>query len=318
MGNNPQSKRKLIQEGFFPIENSEIYYRVIGQGKSIVILHGGPDFNHHYFLPEMDRLSSTFRLIYYDQRGRGRSAKNVQPEAVSIETEIADLETLRAYFHLETFAILGHSWGGLLAMEYAIRHPDRLSRLILMNTAPVSQIDYLLFRQDRLMRSAEDMARLKAIRSTYRYQAGDLETDLEYYRVHFRAALRQPMYLDSLISRLRAHFTEASLRIAREIEDRLMTETWLSGDYNLFPRLTHLHIPTLVMHGEFDFIPVKIAAHIAQSIPGAHLVILKDTGHFAYLETPEEVQQEIVNFFRHISPKLPPLAGNLDLDNHIE
>src|SRR5215216_257189 len=126
------------REGYIPVEKAQLYYREIGQGQPIVVLHGGPDFDSNYLLPDLDRLSDSFRLIYYDQRGRGRSAENVRAEDVTIHSEIQDLESLRRYFKMESLAVLGHSWGGLLAVEYAVRHPDRLSHLILMNSAPVS------------------------------------------------------------------------------------------------------------------------------------------------------------------------------------
>lgn len=124
------------RRGFVPVDKAGLYFREIGQGPPIVVLHGGPDFDLNYLLPEMDRLSAAFRLIYYDQRGRGRSAARVRPEDVSIESEARDLERVREYFQLESLAVLGHSWGGVLAMEYALRHPRRVSHLILMNTAP--------------------------------------------------------------------------------------------------------------------------------------------------------------------------------------
>src|ERR1700750_2267736 len=76
-----------------PVGNAaELYSREIGKGPAIIVLHGGPDFDKSYLVPEMDRLSDSFRLIYYDQRGRGRSANHVQPEDVTIASEIADME----------------------------------------------------------------------------------------------------------------------------------------------------------------------------------------------------------------------------------
>ncbi len=148
MHTNLASDQPAPQEGYVPVENAQLYYRDIGQGQPIIVLHGGPDFDHNYLLPEMDRLSDSFRLIYYDQRGRGKSARNIQPEDVTLESEMKDLESLRAYFQLESAAVLGHSWGGVLAMEYAVRHPNRVSHLILMNTAPASHDDSMLLRQE--------------------------------------------------------------------------------------------------------------------------------------------------------------------------
>jgi proline iminopeptidase len=106
-----------------------LYAREVGQGTAIIILHGGPDFDHSYLLPELDRLSDSFHLIYYDQRGRGRSADRVQPEDVTLASDVADLEKVRQYFHLGSVVLLGHSWGTVLALEYALRYPERLSRL---------------------------------------------------------------------------------------------------------------------------------------------------------------------------------------------
>ncbi len=294
---NRQSDPSVPREGYIPVENAALFYREVGHGQPIIILHGGPDFDHTYLLPDMDRLSDSYRLIYYDQRGRGKSADHVQPEDVTMDSDVEDLEGLRAYFELESVAVLGHSWGGLLSMEYAIRHPDRVSHLILMNTAPASHDDYRLFRQDRLERATADVEKLKARSSDSKYQEGDPDTVAAYYRIHFRAALRQPEHLERVITSLRSSFTTEGILKARAIEDRLMNETWLSGEYNLLPRLKRLSIPTLVIHGDYDVVPVECAVHIAQAIPGGRFVLLRECGHFSYLECPDEVRQAIADFF---------------------
>ena len=285
------------REGMIPVKNAELYYREIGQGRPIIILHGGPDFDHTYLLPDMDRLSDTFRLIYYDQRGRGKSAGNVQPEDVTLQSELEDIESLREYFRLKTFALLGHSWGGLLAMEYALRHPKRVSHLILMNTAPVSHNDFMLLQQHRRQRPAADIAKLNALSSDAKYQEGDPDTVAEYYRNHFRATLRGEEHLEKLIKSLRSSFTKEGILKARKIEERLINETWLSSEYNLLPKLGQLTMPTLIIHGDHDHIPVECAAHIAEAISGRQFVLLRDCGHFPYLECPQEIHREMISFF---------------------
>jgi proline iminopeptidase len=284
-------------EGYIPAKNAQLYYREIGHGLPIIILHGGPDFNHNYLLPDMDRLSTSFRLIYYDQRGRGKSESNVQPKDVSLESEIADIEILYKYFHLKTAAVLGHSWGGLLALEYALRYPQRLSHLILMNSAPVSHKDFIRFQQERRKKEASNLEKLKALSATTQYEMGDLETDAEYYRIHFQTTLRQPEHLEQVVNRLRVSFTAESVRKARVIENRLYDDTWVLSQYDLLPKLKRLNIPTLVIHGDYDFIPVVCAKHIARAIPGAQFILLKECGHFSYLECPEEVGRVIADFF---------------------
>jgi proline iminopeptidase len=286
------------REGYVAVQNARLYYREIGRGRPIIILHGGPDFDHNYLLPGMDRLSDAFRLIYYDQRGRGQSGHNVQPADVTLDSEIEDLETLRDYFQLEETAVLGHSWGGALAMEYAIRHPDRLSHLILLNIAPASHEDYMFFRQElSRKREAGDADKMEALSSTARYAQGDLEADAEYYRIHFKTTVRRPEQLEQVIRSLRTSMTAEGVVKARKIEDRLYAQTWISNDYNLLPRLGQLSLPTLIIHGENDFIPVECAAHIVQSMPAARLVLLRECGHFSYLECPDEVGREIGGFF---------------------
>ena len=80
-----ESKRETVpHESRIPVGGAELYSREIGQGTAIIVLHGGPDFDHSYLLPELDRLSDSYRLIYYDQRGRGRSADGVKPEDVTL------------------------------------------------------------------------------------------------------------------------------------------------------------------------------------------------------------------------------------------
>jgi proline iminopeptidase len=285
-------------EGYVLTDRARLYYRTMGEGRPIIVLHGGPDFDHHYLLPEMDRLAESFHLIYYDQRGRGRSAGEVEPAEVSIASELEDLDGVRRHFGLDSVAVLGHSWGGVLAMEYAARHPDRVSHLILVDTAPASAEDWLVFRQYLLSRrAAGDVERMQALASSSRYQAGDLEVEAEYYRIHFRVTLREPERLEQLIGRLRAHFTEESVLTARAIEQRLYDETWRSDGYDLLTKLEAFVGPGLVLRGEHDFVPIAAAARIAKAMPRGRLAVLKRCGHFAYLEAPEVVHEHVAALF---------------------
>jgi proline iminopeptidase len=276
-----------------------LFCRDVGVGHPIVVLHGGPEFDHTYLLPELDRLAESFRLVYYDQRGRGRSASGVRPEQVDLRSEIDDVERVRNHFGLESVAVLGHSWGGVLAMEYAIRHPDRVSQLILLDTAPASAGDWGVLREAfARLRPAGDVEAMQAIAATDAYQRGDLDAEAAYNRIHFRMTLRQPDLLDALVARLRSNYTADGVLLARAIEQRLSDETSRSAGWDLFPALRQLDIPTLLLHGEHDFIPVELAVRIADAVPGARLAVLPGCGHFTYLEAPERVVEEIVSWFK--------------------
>jgi proline iminopeptidase len=284
-------------EGSAPVENATLFYREIGQGRPIIIIHGGPDFDHTYLLPDMDRLSDSYRLIYYDQRGRGKSAPETHPHTVSLKTEVEDLEGLRKHLQLDSVVVLGHSWGGLLAMQYAIHYPQRVSHLILMNTASASQADYQILRKEVLGRKSVYQNEINAITSTAEYQEGDPDAVTAYYRIHYQVTIKQPEHLERLMVNMRANFTKDAILRGRAIEDQLYKETWLSREFDFFPDLKQLTTPTLVIHGDYDFVPAECAEHIAESIPGAHFVLLKDCGHFSYLESPDEVRQALADFF---------------------
>lgn len=273
---------------------ARLYCRVVGEGPPLVVLHGGPDFDHTYLLPELDGLADAFRLVYYDQRGRGRSAEGVEPTDVSIESEIADLDGLRDALGYESVALLGHSWGGVLAMEYATRHPDRVSHLILLNSAPASGEGALLMREHfRRARPDGDVERMEEIASSPAYRSGDADTEAAYYRIHFRIALRRREQVDEVVGRLRPHFTDDGIVLARAIEDRLYDDTWNRAGYDLLPRLRTLEAPALVLHGEDDFVPVELVARIAGALPNARLVVLPECGHFAYLESPDAFHDHV-------------------------
>lgn len=289
------------REGMIPIGRGALWYRDVGSGQPVIVLHGGPDFDARYLLPELDQLADAYRLIYFDQRGRGRSGEQVRPEDVSLASDLADIERVQQHLGLDTAVVLGHSWGGLLAMEYALRAPERVSHLILLNSAFARGADRVLFQEERRRQSPDALAQLHELAATPAFQAGDPEAVAAYYRVHFSTTLRQPELLGAIVDRVSAGTSRESILRARAIEARLYADTWLRDGYDLLPALGHLRIPTLVIHGDRDFIPLGCVERIAMAIPGAQLVVLPDCGHFAYLECPDAVRAAIDAFVRDTS-----------------
>jgi proline iminopeptidase len=300
-------EQPAVRTSFVGDGPARLYVRELGRGLPIVVLHGGPDFDHEYLLPDLDRLAGRFHLVYYDQRGRGRSFSGQPPDGVTIATEMEDVDRVRDWTSHASIALLGHSWGGLLALEYAIRHPDRVSHLILVNTAPASHASMLVLRHKLVAsRSPQQAARMAELLADPAYRAGDIEADAEYYRIHFGSALRRPDQLDHVIRQLRVGFTSEGIVAARLIEDDLYAQTWSVADYNLIPELRRLRIPTLVIHGERDLVPVDVALEIASAISGSHLIVLNDCGHFAYLEQPDSVLSAITEL---MAPRQKPVRS---------
>jgi proline iminopeptidase len=119
------------------------------------------------------------------------------------------------------------------------------------------------------------------------------------YRIHFKRALRRPADYERLMTRMHAAFLQQGkegILKARKVEDRLVRDTWERPGYDLLPKLHDLRVPTLVLVGDHDFIPVELAERLARAMPAAKLVKLRDCGHFAYLESPEEVRRAVQGF----------------------
>ena len=296
-----QQRAALSRESRVPAGTASLYAREIGQGRPVVVLHGGPDFDHRYLLPDLDRWADAFRLIYYDQRGRGRSAEQVRAEDVSLASDVADIDRVMQHFKLPSATVLGHSWGTTLALEYALRHPDRVSHLVLMNPAPATASDAILLRKFYLEKIGPDMEQQRAIMTSAAYQEGDPEAVAARYRIHFKPALARTSDYEKLMAAMKQAFIsqgKAGIVKARAVEDRLMADSWQLDGYDLLPKLRSLRIPTLIVFGDHDFIPVEISRHIADAIANARLVTLKDCGHFAYLECAADVRRAVDDFFQ--------------------
>ena len=290
---------RAARESRVPAGRTTLYARDIGSGPAVIVLHGGPDFDHRYLLPDFDRLADSFRLIYYDQRGRGKSADRVDPRDVTLASELDDLDTIRRHFRLDAPIVLGHSWGAILAMEYALRHPSGVSRLVLMNPAPASAADVAAFRKYYARKLGPDLDRQLAIASSAAYKAGDPAAVTARYRLHFKPSVTRAVDYERLMTTMSAGFRRQGsngILKARAVEDRLMRDTWEIDGYDLLPRLRALKTPALVISGDGDFIPPEIAEHIAQAIPQGRLVALRQCGHFSYLECPANVRTALVNF----------------------
>jgi proline iminopeptidase len=178
-------------------------------------------------------------------------------------------------------------------MHYALRHPDRASHVVLMNSAPASHADLLLMREERLRRRAVHEKKLTALMPGY--ARGDPEDVAEYYRVDFGTTFRRVEDLQ----RLKLEWSREDIRTGRAIEARLAQGLIWSEGYSLLPRLAAVRAPTLILHGDFDFIPIECAEHIAQAIPGARLAVIPDSGHFSYIDAPDQVRHALDRFFGH-------------------
>jgi pimeloyl-ACP methyl ester carboxylesterase len=167
-----------------------------------------------------------------------------------------------------------------------------------MNPSPASRADLLFYQEERERRTPGVRSSLRQLAVGILYKQGDLQAEVEYYRIHFGPTLRDTRLLEELISRLRRNFSREGLLKARQIETRLYEQTWDQEKFDLLPGLKELKTPTLVIHGEYDLVPVECAIHIADAIPRARLEVLQDYGHFAYMENIEVVMRVVEEWMK--------------------
>src|SRR5438067_6482516 len=144
------------QEGFVDANGIMIYYKILGRGEPLMIVHGGPGASHDYFLPYLLPLARRHKLIFIDERGSGRSQKLENPAGYTIENMMEDVESVRQALGLGKINLLGHSYGGVLAQAYALKYQKNLAHLILGSTfQSTAAMNDVLAREKQSMPSAE-------------------------------------------------------------------------------------------------------------------------------------------------------------------
>ncbi len=281
------------RSGFLPVNRTRLFYEIIGSGKPILIVHGGPGMDHSYFLPQMASLARHYRLIFFDQRGSGKSAADVDSSSMTVNTFVADIDGVRRALHLGRVNLLGHSWGGLLAMRYALSHPDHLESLILVNPTPAtSAMRDSSFAIMRERASSADTLALSQITSSAGFRQSSPETMTRFFRLLFKPTFADQRYVDSL-----------TLQFPLDYAVRRKTVNYLNRDatvrsYDLRAGLRDLRCRALIIGGDHDMIPKAALEEIHHSLVGSRLVIISNCGHFPFVEAPGEFDKAIEQFLR--------------------
>jgi proline iminopeptidase len=275
-----------ISKATVRVRGVDLFVRRIGSGQPAVVLHGGPGAHHDYLLPGFDALAHGRELIYYDQRGGGRSpvAREVP---VGWTEHVADLEALRASWGLRRMTVVGYSWGGLLALLYALEHIERVERLALVSPAPAWRGAREKFEERFGKRNLDP--KFQEARRALR-ESGLRERDPEAYQRRIFELSVAPYFHDPEGARDLTPF---------RVTGRTQQEVWASlGDYDLRERLRVLRgIPSVILHGESDPIPLE-ASRVTASLIGATLHPLARCGHVPYLEAHDEFVRALGEFLR--------------------
>jgi len=294
---NAQHKSSRKNEGTIRVAGASLFFKSIGSGEPVVVLHGGPGLDHTYLLPQLSPLAKHHTLIFYDQRASGKSTGSVDSATITINQFVEDLEEFRKAMKIEKLNLLGHSWGGLLAMDYAIKYPQCVKSLILANSVGATQESWIDASKNReRRRTPHDSASLKQIMSSSEFVKGDLTTMRRFAKMFFRSYFHN----QSLGESLSVDFTEQTARNLFAIFG-LMGKYWSS--YNIAKDLKELHCPTLILYSDDDIIPSVYSQQLNEYIPGSKLALLKNCGHFSFIEAPKEFFGECEKFLDMIPLK---------------
>lgn len=269
------------------IRGVSLYVNIAGHGDPVVLMHGGPGLDHVSLMP-FRKLADRNTVVLYDHRCNGRST-GAPVTSMTFENLAADADALREALGFDHWTVLGHSFGGHVALEYVLRYPERVSRLILLDTAGDSR-----WAQE----NAADVLAGRGfgpatVAVARRFYAGRVPP-----KAFVRSALRLLPAYDHQFSLLRlAREMVAGGWRMRTRPEALCFGGRMSRGWSVMDRLGEIRVPTLVMAGRDDFLfPPESQALLAAGIPNATLRIIERAGHNPQSERPVETIAAVAAF----------------------
>lgn len=287
----------IAQKNTFIHDGITTSYQIFGKGEPVLIINGGPGMSSNNFEALAESLSTNNRVIVYDQRGTGDSAMQaINRSNMTIALLAEDIENLRKHLGYENWIVLGHSFGGILAYEYAARYPQSVKAMIQSHSGGMS-ID---IRNDFDVRRRLTKTQLDSL--NYYSAKIALGDDSE------KTALKRARFLAP------AYLHDASLAAAiapRLVEVDRVINSYIWNDLRTIPfdrskEMQQFHKPVLILHGEDEVVPLNVAEHAHKLLPASQLVVLEECGHFGWIEKPEIYLKEVKDFLKAQSNSRKP------------
>jgi proline iminopeptidase len=296
-----KTTRKVLdeqREGYIDAGNEvRLFYRILGTGgDTVVIIHGGPGFTMDYFLHDLAPLANNHTLLFYDQRGTGRSTLVSDSVSLHANRYAEDLETIRQHFNLNQFNLMGHSWGSAVVALYAASYPDRISKIIIVGGLPLQQHQLTeAFSRMEAGRDSIKLQKMSELREARRNDPANSEVCAAYYVLWF-----EPFFGNrSAANKSKGDFCAGTLESRQNKMNSVDRYTMASlGQWDWRSALSQVKAPTLVIHGTLDPLPLEGAKDWASVLPNARLLQLNDIGHFPYIEAPERFFKAVDQFLR--------------------
>lgn len=294
-----------MEEGWVDAGGVLQYYKMVGRGPPLVVLHGGPGASHEYFLPWLLPLARAHRLVFLDQRGSGKSQKLDDPRGYTIEAMVEDLEAARKALKLGRIDLLGHSFGGVLAQAYALRYQQHLKHLVLASTFASTKALNAVFVKMKERMAPELRERIEAAERKGLFGQGKPFERGRYPADYMVAAWGEGYFPYLYQRRPDPNFDPAQMGITSW---DLYREMWGSdGEFavtgNLtsvewLDRLGQLRLPTLVTVGDHDETDPELARSIQRAIPGSLLAVIPEAGHMTFVDQPALYLRAVDEFLR--------------------
>jgi proline iminopeptidase len=296
-----------MQEGFVDSHGALIYYKVIGHGAPLVIIHGGPGASHDYFLPYLLPLMRSNKLVFIDERGSGKSSKLEDAKQYTIANMVEDIETVRQALGLGKISLLGHSFGGALVQAYAFKYQKNLSHLILGSTfASTKELNEALAKMKAEMVPSE-RDRVNAIEAAGLFGKGALWEHGRYSEEYAKLAWGKGYFPYVYVNHPDPNYDPVSSNTSTAWD--VYREMWGSNgefivDGNLkeveyVSRLPEIKVPTLIIVGDHDESDPRMSQEMHEKIAGSKLVILPKSGHMTFVDQPEMFLKAVGEFVAH-------------------
>jgi proline-specific peptidase len=291
-----------VTENFLAFRGYQVWYRIVGEREApgklpLLCLHGGPGVPHDYLEP-LERMASTGRrVIFYDQLGCGHSDHPDDPSLWRVPLFVDELGVVRRALGLDRLHLLGQSWGGMLAMEYALTQPQGLSSLILASS-PAS-IPQWVDEANRLRTELPLDVQQTLLQHETAGTTDNLayqEATLVFYRRHVCRLDPWPDYVKRAFAKLKEH-PDVYHTMNGPSEFHV---TGVLKDWNIVDRLGEIQVPTLVTSGRYDEATPAIAETAHRGIPGSKWVIFEHSAHLAHAEEPERYIQVLDQFLSRV------------------
>ena len=305
-----------MEEGYVDANGVLLYYKMMGKGEPLVILHGGPGASHDYLLPYLLPLARHNRLVFLDERGSGRSEKLDDPSGYTVEAMVEDVEAARKALHLGKVNLLGHSYGGVLAQAYALKYQANLSHLVLSSTFASTRAMNEVFRKMKAAMAPELRERIDKLEA-----AGLFDKGKDYEKGRYPGDYMIASWGEGYFPYLYQNHPDANFDPMQQGNTAwdLYREMWGSHgefviDGNLKSveyedRLPTLRVPTLVMAGDHDECAPSLAQTMHEKIAGSRLTILPKSGHMGFVDQPALYVQAVDGFLhgeRHLDKAAAP------------